>query len=86
MFGCPDIKITFSFAVINSIAAITLETINNTSAEFFWDSNWLGALAGNFKKSFNLQNGNVISNKFSRHVLISNDLLPGNGKTKTNYF
>ena len=48
--------------------------------------NWIGALAGNFKKSFNLQNGNVISNKFSRHFLISNDFLPRNWKTHTNYF
>ena len=35
---------------------------------------------------FNLQIGNVISNKFSRHFLISNDFLPRNEKTHTNCF
>ena len=30
--------------------------------------------------------GNVISNKFSRHFFISNDFLPRNEKTHTNYF
>ena len=35
MFSCPDVKMVFCFAIINRIAAITLETINNARAEFF---------------------------------------------------
>ena len=62
MFGCPDLKMTFSFTVINSSAVITLETINNNKAfkqEFFgwhiFKGNLLRALAGDFKKRFSLQ-------------------------------
>ena len=62
MFGCPDLKMTFSFTVINSSAAITLETINNSKAfkqEFFgwhiFKGNLPRALVGDFKKSFSLQ-------------------------------
>ena len=32
MFGSLDLEMTFPFAVINSSAAITLETINNNKA------------------------------------------------------
>ena len=35
MFSCSDVKVAFCFAVINSVAAITLKTMNNARAEFF---------------------------------------------------
>ena len=52
MFGCPDAKMMFSFAVINSIAAITLETINNTTAEFLGTHIFKRKLAENFSWRF----------------------------------
>ena len=91
MFGCPDLKMTFSFTVINSSAAITLETINNSKAfkqEFFrwhiFKGNLPRALVGDFKKSFSLQKGCL--KKFRIHFLISNDFLPGNKKKQINPF
>lgn len=49
--------------------------------------NWLTILAGDLKTIFNLQYGDVLSVEFSRRFLISNDLLPKNGKTLTSpYF
>lgn len=38
MFGCPDVKLVFCFALTNSIAAITLKSVNNTRAEDFWEA------------------------------------------------
>ena len=35
MFSCCDVKMVFCFAIINSVATITLEIINNARAEFF---------------------------------------------------
>ena len=35
MFSCSDVKMVFCFAIINSVVAITLKTINNARAEFF---------------------------------------------------
>ena len=35
MFSCPDVKMTFCFAIINSVAAITHKTVNDARAEFF---------------------------------------------------
>ena len=35
MFSCSDVKLGFCFAVINSVAAITLKTINDVIEEFF---------------------------------------------------
>ena len=35
MFRCSDVKMAFCFAIINSVAAITLKTINDARAEFF---------------------------------------------------
>ena len=35
IFSCFDLKMAFCFAVINSVAAITLKTINDARAEFF---------------------------------------------------
>ena len=35
MFNCSDVKQEFCFAVINSVAAITLKTINDFRVEFF---------------------------------------------------
>ena len=56
MFGCPDVKMTFSFAVINRIAPIVLETINNARADFFGRTALKKKLAENvssrFKKEF----------------------------------
>ena len=34
MFNCSDVKVQFCFAIINSVAAITLKTINIASVEF----------------------------------------------------
>lgn len=35
MFCCSDKKLTYSFAVVNSIAAITRVAIKNSSGKFF---------------------------------------------------
>ena len=35
MLSYVDVKVAFCFAVINSVAAITLKTINNAKANFF---------------------------------------------------
>ena len=35
MYNCPDVKMEFCFAIIKSIVAVKLKTINNTRAEFF---------------------------------------------------
>ena len=35
MFSCSDIKMAFCFAVINSVATITLKTINDANAGLF---------------------------------------------------
>ena len=35
MFRCSDVKMAFCFAIINSVAAITLKTINDARAKFF---------------------------------------------------
>ena len=77
---CTDVKMTFPFAVINSIAVIipAQNFLGRTSVI----GNWQRELAEDFQKSFNLQNGNVLSNKFSSCFLFC----PGNGKTQTNSF
>ena len=67
---------TFPFAVINNIAVIIPEQ------DFLGRTSVIGNLAGDFQKSFNLQNGNVLSNKFSSCFLFC----PGNRKTQTNSF
>ena len=65
---CTDVKMTFPFAVINSIAVIipAQNFLGRTSVIV----NWQRELAEDFQKSFNLQNGNVLSNKFSSCFLI----------------
>ena len=75
----------FCFAVINSVAAITLKTImpeqsflGGTSLK--WP--WLTILDGDLKMAYNLQYGKVLSNGFCSRFLISNDFLPRNGKTQ----
>ena len=35
MFSCSEVKLEFSLAVINSVVAITLKTINDATAEIF---------------------------------------------------
>ena len=35
MFSCSEVKLEFSLAVINSVVAITLKTINDARAEIF---------------------------------------------------
>ena len=87
MFGCPDVKTTFSFVVMNSIAAITQYPsralfLGRTSLK----GNRLRTLAVHLKTNFNIQNGSVLANKFSRHFLISDDFLPRNWKAKYSSF
>ena len=38
MFSCSNVKMSFCFAVTNSVAAITLETINDARAELFLEA------------------------------------------------
>ena len=38
MFRCSDVKMAFCFAIINSVAAIPLKTINDARVEFFWEA------------------------------------------------
>ena len=79
MFGCPDLKTTFSFVVMNSIAAITQYPSRVLFlGRTFLKGSWLRTLAVHLKTNFNIQNGSVLANEFSRHFLISNDFLPGN--------
>ena len=68
VFGCTDVKMTFSFAVITSIAVII--PADNFLGRTSLIGNWLRELAEDFQKSFNLQNGDVLSNKFSSCFLI----------------
>ena len=49
MFSCSDVKMVFCFAIINSVVAITLKTINNARAEFF-GKHILNHLSTNFSK------------------------------------
>ena len=50
MFSCPDVKMAFCFAIINSVAAITLKTINDARAEFFGKHIIKMKMFGNFKR------------------------------------
>ena len=75
----------FCFAVINSVAAITLKTIMPEqsflgSTSLKWP--WLTILDGDLKMAYNLQYGKVLSIGFCSRFLISNDFLPRNGKTQ----
>ena len=49
MFSCSEVKIAFCFAVINSVANITLKTINDSRAEFFRKHIFKMKMAKNFR-------------------------------------
>ena len=78
MFSCSDVKVAF-FAVINSVAAITLKTTDAATAEFVRYHIIKIKLVGNFRWRFemivNLQYGKILSMEFCKHFLISNDVL-----------
>ena len=78
MFSCSDVKVAF-FAVINSVAAITLKTTDAATAEFVRYHIIKIKLVGNFRwrfeMIFNLQYGKILSMEFCKHFLISNDFL-----------
>ena len=65
MFSCSCVKVAFCFAVINSVAAITLKTINDARAELLDSTSlkrkFLTILDGDLKTIFNLQHGKVFS-------------------------
>ena len=87
MFSCSDVKVAF-FAVINSVAAITLKTTDSATAEFARYHIFKIKLVGNFRWRFemivNLQYGKILSMEFCKHFLISNDFLWRNRKTQSN--
>ena len=53
MFSCSDVKMAFCCAIINSIAAITLKTINDARAEFFGKHILKMKMVDNFRRSEN---------------------------------
>lgn len=89
-FRFPDVETTFCSAVINNIENITVKTINSTRAQFFgkfiFKTKLVDNLAANLKMLFTLQYGYVFTIEYSEHRFISNNFLPGYGKTKTNPF
>ena len=76
MFTCSDVKMAFYFTIINSAAAITLKTINNTKAEFFINTSliwkWLAILDGDLKITFKLQYGKNFTVAFLMTFLLRN--------------
>ena len=45
-----DVKMAICFAIINSVAAIALKTINDARAEFFWKHILKIKMVGNFRR------------------------------------
>ena len=80
MFSCSDVKMAFCLAIINSVAAITLKTMNDARAEFFGKHilkmKMVRISEGDLKMTFNLQHGKVLSIAFCSRFLISNGFLP----------
>ena len=62
MSNCSDPKVEYCFAVTNGIVAITLKTINDARAEFFRKHIFKMKMAGNFKRRFKNDYGEVIRN------------------------
>ena len=52
MFSCSNIKMALCFAVINSVAAITLKAINNARAKFFTKHIFKMEIVDNFRWRF----------------------------------
>lgn len=52
MCNCPDVKMEFCFAIIKSIVAVKLKTINNTRAEFFMKHIFKTKLVENLTERF----------------------------------
>ena len=50
MFSCFDVKMAFCFAIINSVAAITLKNKNDVRAEFFGKHIFKMKMVDNFRR------------------------------------
>ena len=50
MFSCSHVKMAFCFAIINSVAAITLITIDDSRAEFFGKQILKMKMVDNFRR------------------------------------
>ena len=78
MFSCSELKLEFSLAVINSVVAITLKTINDARAEILGRTplkwKWLTIVSEDLKKTFNLQYDKVLLIELCKRFLISYDL------------